>query len=244
MPVARATMDPVSEGGSSLPERFDGGGTRTPGRRAFDIDRRPIGAGVDRHKDRGLDLTPDEVVARRHNRRWMVGLLLVSCAILVPSLIAMAVYASNEPNGPRISAPAGYKVVNDAYFGYVVPETWSNNQEFTDQEGDVDTSGPDGWVGENRAYFRTTPTIDTPPPSSLQAFNMPRPTPFTLTAGHAIIVPGASGAFEYTATRPGGFQAQVIDSWSDRTGVEVWLMVHASTQVSDQLISSLRAGES
>lgn len=243
MPVARATMDPVSDGGSALPERLDSG-LRTPGRRAFDLDRRPTGSGVDRHKDRGLDLTAEEVVARRQNRRVMVGLLVVSCAILVPALIAMAVYASNEPNGPKVTAPPGFKPVSDSYFAYVVPKTWANNGEFSDAAGDVDTSGPTGWAGEHYAYFTSTPTLSTTPPESLEAFNVARPSPFTLFDGHAITVPGASGAFEYAATRPGGFHAVVIDSWSDATGVEMWLMVDAPPAVTDELVGSLRAGES
>lgn len=211
-------------------------------RAGYAVDR-PGGLAVDRHRERGLDLTPEELVARRKNRRLLLGLVVPSIVVLGLALIATAFFWNNEPGGPKISAPAGYKSVSDGYVAYAVPQSWANNPAFSDDAGDTDTSGPSGFAGENRAY-RSTPPVPAPgenPPASLQAFGMPRAESFDLTDGHPVTVPGATTSFAYTATRPGGFHATVIDTWSSRTGVEVWLMVQAPAQVTDQIVSSLRS---
>jgi hypothetical protein len=216
-------------------------------RRPFDLDRRPVARPqVDLHKDRGLDLTPAELLARRANRRWMLILAGAAIVIFVCVMIADAFYSANEPNGPKISAPPGYKVVDDGYFAYVVPKTWSNNPDGTDSAGDVETSGPSGWVGENIHYYLSAvPTLyETSQPASLQAFGQPVPGAYTLSDGHSIDVKGASGAFEYDVARPDGFRAVAVDTWFARTDVELWLMVDAPQVVTDQLLASLTAGES
>lgn len=205
----------------------------------YDLDRRSGGVSVDRHRDRGLDLTPEELVARRKNRRILLGVVVPSIVVLSLALLATAVFWSNEPSGPKIGAPAGYKPVSDGYFSYVVPQAWNTNQAFTDDAGDVDTSGPTGWAGEHRAYRFNAPVLGETPPATLQAFGMPRPEAFQLTGGHPVSIPGAATSFAYTATRPGGFQATVVDSWNSRTGVELWLMVQAPPQVTAQILSSL-----
>ncbi len=206
------------------------------------LDRRPGGLAVDRHRERGLDLTPEELVARRSNRRWILFLAVPSIIVLLLALIATGIYWSNEPSGPKVAAPAGYKAVSDGYFGYVVPKSWATNPAFTDDAGDIDTSGPSGWAGEHRGYLFHRPVLGQIPPASLQAFGMPRPEPFQLSDGHPVAVKGADAAFAYTATRPGGFRATVVDAWSAHTGVELWLMVQAPASVTDRVVSSLQAG--
>lgn len=220
--------------GAALPERPDAGG-------GSDLDRRPEGWPVDRHRARGLDLTPEELVARRSNRRLMLGIVVPSVIILVLALVATASFWNNEPKGPTITAPAGYHAVTDGYFGYAVPASWSTNPAYTDSAGDIDTSGPNGWAGEHRAYRLSPPVLGEAPPSSLQAFGMPRATPFQLVGGHAVHVQGAAAAFAYTATRPGGFRATVVDAWNSRTAVEVWLMVQAPPGVTATVLSTLRS---
>lgn len=222
--------------GTALPDRARPDG---PG---YGVERvAPAGVAVDRHRDRGLDLTPEERAARRNNRRLMLMLVIPSIVILVLALIATSFYWSNEPSGPKIAPPRGFQAVSDGYFTYAVPDSWSNNQEFTDNAGDIETSGPTGWAGEHRAYRFKPPVLGETPPASLQAFGMPRPEQFQLTGGHPVAVKGAASAFEYVATRPGGFRATVIDAWSSRTGVEVWLMVQAPAAVTQTLVSSLQA---
>lgn len=196
---------------------------------------------VDLHKDRGLDLTPAERLRRRSNRRWMVGLAAGSAFIVGAALLVSAIETSREPNGPSISAPAGYKVVKDGYFSYAVPKAWSTNQAYTDQAGDVDTSGPSGWAGQHIDYLLHAPTLQATPPVALQAFGQAVPSPFTLTQGHEIPVKGASVAFEYQASRPGGFHAVVVHVWSSATDVELWLMVDAPSAQSAVILASLEA---
>lgn len=178
-------------------------------------------------------------MARRRNRRLLLGVVIPSIVVLVLALLATAAFWGNEPGGPTIAAPAGYRAVSDGYFAYVVPKAWATNEAFTDDAGDVETSGPTGWAGEHRAYRFSPPTLGEAPPSSLQAFGMARAAPFQLIGGHLLSVPGAATTYEYTATRPGGFNATVVDSWNSKTGVELWLMVQSSPQITDQIVSSL-----
>lgn len=199
--------------------------------------RQPSGA-IDRRREGGLDLTPEEIRARRSNRRWLLVITAVGVTILALALIATAVATDNEPKGPKAAAPAGYKAVRDSYWSYAVPAGWATNPTYTDSAGDVDTAGPDGWAAEHIAYRAGSPVLGEAPPSALRAFGMPAPTGFQLVDGHAIGVPGATAAFAYTMTRPGGFRAVVIDAWSDRTAVEIWLTVHAGPGVTAEVLRS------
>ena len=223
------------------PQAFGPGGHGDPGHDdpGYGLERRPGGVAIDRHRERGLELTPEELVARRRNRRLLLGVVVPSIVVLGLALLATAVFWGNEPTGPSIPSPAGYKAVSDGYFAYVVPTGWATNPAFTDDAGDVDTSGPSGWAGEHRAYRGSPPTLGETPPPVLQSFGMARSEPIQLTAGHPLAVRGAATSFEYTATRAGGFHATVIDSWNARTGVEIWLMVQASPPVTDQIVASL-----
>lgn len=224
-------MDGVHDG-AALPER------PTPTGSAGELERRPEWP-VDRHRGRGLDLTPEELVARRHNRRLLVGIVVPSVVVLGLALLATATFWNNEPSGPHLVPPAGYKAVSDGYVAYAVPVGWTTNPAFTDDAGDLDTSGPDGWVGEHRAYRLAAPVPGETPPTSLQAFGMARAEPLTLADGRPAQVKGATVAYTYTATHPGGFRATVVDVWSSRSGVEVWLMVRAPDTVTRTILSSL-----
>jgi len=221
--------------GAALPDRPQPDGPH------YGVDRRRGAEAVDRHRERGLDLTPEELVARRRNRRLLLGVVLPSIVILALALVATTIFWGNEPSGPSISAPAGYKAVSDGYFAYAVPKAWATNPSFTDDAGDIDTSGSSGWAGEHRAYRFTAPVLGETAPAALQAFGMSRAAAFDLAGGHPVNVPGAAVSFGYTATRPGGFRATVIDSWNSRTGVELWLMVAAPGPVTEQIVSSLRS---
>ena len=181
-------------------------------------------------------------MARRRNRRWMLGIAVPSVAVLVAALIATGIAQHNEPTAPQAPVPAGYQAHNDGYFSYSVPKTWSDNPSFTDSTGDVETSGPSGWAGEHIGYRTGPPVIGEPQPTSLQAFGLSRPQPYTLSGGRPLAVPGATTAFIYDVTRPGGFTATAVDAWSAHTGVELWLMVHAPADVTAQVLATLRAG--
>jgi hypothetical protein len=214
-------------------------------RREQGLDRRPVARPqVDLHKDRGLDLTPQEVAQRRSNRRWMLTLAAVAIVIFAAVLIADALYSAGEPPGPNISVPPGYHKIDDSYYAYAVPNGWANNPDGTDQAGDVETSGPSGWVAENISYYKNIPTLyEVDQPASLQAFGQKAPAPYTLSGGHPITVTGASGAFEYTMTRTDGFTAVVVDSWYAGQDVELWLEIDAPSNVASTILSTLTAGE-
>lgn len=226
------TLDGKDRRRHGLTKQFDGTG------RLDAAGRRPE---IDLYKSRGLDLTPKEIKARRSNRRIMAGFILPSIVILVLALIATAIHQSNEPSGPKQTAPADYQVQNDGHFSYLIPKDWSNNPLFTDSDGDLENSGKGGFAGERIQYRLHAPTLGEAQPSSLAAFGMNAPEPYRLSAGHAITVPGAASTFEYTMTRPGGFHAVVVDSWDAQTDVELWLIVDAPQDVTTRIMASLKA---
>ena len=203
--------------------------------------RQPPTGAVDRHRERGLDLTPEERVARRSNRRWLLAIAIPSVAVLALALIANGMAQHNQPRGPDIALPTGYQAVRDGYFTYAVPKSWPNNAALSDNAGDIDNSGPSGWAGQHVAFRATPPTLGGTPPVGLQAFGLMQPRPFTLVGGHPVSVKGASVAFAYTATRPGGFRAAVVDAYDARAAVEIWLMVSAPPGVEQQILASLQA---
>lgn len=188
----------------------------------------------------GLALTPDQLVARKRNRRWMLMIAVPSVIVLVLALVASAIAESNSPSGPKVVAPRGYQAVNDGYFSYVVPSSWPTNPSYTDSAGDVEHSGPTGWAAEHIGFRTTAPVLGEARPSSLAAFGMPRPEPYALTAGHPIQVAGAAGGFSYDMTRPGGFHATVVDAWDSHHGVELWLVVNAPAAITAQILSHLK----
>ena len=221
------------EGVSELPGRWDR--TDEPSSEVSLADKP---GGLERPRPRGLELSPEEKIARRHNRRWLLGIAVPTIIVLVLALLASGKAEKNQPNGPSISAPAGYQVHRDGYFSYVVPAGWTDNIQFTDSTGDVDTSGSDGWAAEHIGYRTGPPVIGEAQPASLRAFGISQPQPYQLIGGHPVAVPGADVAFAYTMVRP-GFRADVVDAWSSRSSVEIWLVIHASDAVSARIIGSL-----
>ena len=194
---------------------------------------------VDLHKDRGLDLTPSERARRRSNRRWMLGVACGSILILGAALGVSAVEASKSPNGPQISVPTGYKAMHDGYFTYAVPSSWSTNPAFTDQAGDVETSGSSGWAGQHIGYLLHAPLASAAVPAAVDSFGQSLPAPLTLSSGKSIDVKGASVAFEYQANRANGFHAVLIHAWASRTDVELWLLIHAPQSQTNEILASL-----
>lgn len=203
--------------------------------------RQPGGGAIDRNRSHGLDLTPEEIQARRSNRRWLVGLAVSAIAILAAALAATATANSNEPSGPRQTAPPGYQTVNDGYFSYIVPKAWANNGSFTDSAGDVENSGPTGFAAQHIALVRNPPTLGENPPPAFQALGTAHPAALILSQGHPVQVKGASTAFAYSATRPDGFTASVIDAYDYRAAVELWLAVSGPADVTSAVLNSLEA---
>ncbi len=186
-----------------------------------------------------LVLDGEQLEARRRNRFWLIAISAVTLAILVGALVASAVANSNQPKGPSIIPPPGYHQIRDSYFAYAVPSAWVNNPAQSDQTGDVVTAGDGGFAAEHIA-FRATPSVaGEPQPAVLQAFGAAHPTPYTTSAATPLTVPGASVAFRYRVTRPGGFEAVLVNAYNYDAAVEIWLMIQAPPDVTARILSSL-----
>lgn len=223
---ARATIGPVSEYLPDLPELPE---------------RRPRGGGLERRRGRQVEpLTPAERQLRRRNRRLMAwvaipGLLLGGAAL------AASLAAGGGPPAPRpVTVPTGYRAVNDGVFAYAVPESWSKNLGYSDDTGDLEFSGADGWVGEYLGARQSAPVAGDRPPASFAVFGENRPTPYTLGPAQTANIPGTTVAFRYALTRPDGSQSVVIHAWQSSSGAEIWMLVHAPQQVAATVVGTLR----
>jgi len=163
------------------------------------------------------------------------GLLLGSAAL------AASLAAGGGPAAPRpVTVPTGYRAVDDGVFAYAVPRSWSKNLGYSDDTGDLDFSGADGWVGEYLGARRSPPAADDRPPASFAVFGENRPTPYTLGPPQTVRVAGTTVAFRYELTRPDGFEAVAIHAWQSSSGAEIWMLVHAPQQVADAVVATLR----
>jgi hypothetical protein len=168
-----------------------------------------------------------------------VFLIIVPIVLLTAITLVTVMRAGSNPVPVKpLSVPSGYAPSTDGYFAYAFPASWSTNNIYSDNTGDNDLSGPSGWVAEHVGVRDSAPVVGETPPSTLKAFGMPRPTPYTLTGGTPVSVPGAV-ALRYTMTRPGGFEATVIDAWRSGVGAEIWLVVHADPATTRTIVSSL-----
>jgi len=187
------------------------------------------------------ELTPVEIATRRRNRRWMGLVLFPALIVGTVALIVTMVAGSGGSSVHPALVPAGYKAVSDGYFAYAVPSTWAQSTAYTDDVGDLDTQGKTGWVAEHVGARATPPTPDETPPTSFATFGESRPVPYQLGRAAPAQVKGASVAYRYTLTRPGGFQATAIDAWQSGSGAEMWLLVHADTVTTSTVLASLNA---
>jgi hypothetical protein len=218
-------MDPVEE----LPPTGTGSGAVAQ-HEAADLERRRSG-----------ELTEAERITARRNRRWMGLVLFPSIIVGVIALITVLAASSSSPKVHPRDLPAGYHSVSDGYFAYAVPNSWSENQAYSDDVGDLDTSGPSGWVAEHVDARATAPLAGETPPKVLQDFGVPKPTPFELGSPQPTTVPGTAVAYRYEMTRPGGFQATVLDTWQNQSGAEVWMVVDADPSITATILASLKA---
>jgi hypothetical protein len=181
---------------------------------------------------RAAELTPAEKVLRRRNRRLMLFISVPAAVIGVVALTAALLADSTSPNVSPASVPAGFQAVSDGYFGYAVPSGWTTDSLFTDNVGDLETSGPTGWVAEHLSTPASAPTAGSPPPSVFRALGVTSPAPPSRT----IAIKGAAAAYLY---RFGDKTA--IDAWRPSTGTEVWILISASPSVTSQIISTVKA---
>ena len=191
---------------------------------------------------RGAELTPAERQVRRRNRKLMAW-VAVPAVLLGAAALAASLIVSGGPPAPKpLKVPAGYQAVNDGVFAYSIPLSWSKNLAYSDDNGDLAYSGTDGWVGEYLGARDSAPGEGEKPPASFADFGETRPTPYTIGSAQKIGVAGATVAYRYEVTRPGGFTAVAIDAWQSSSGAEVWMLIHAPDAVTNTILSTLRAG--
>jgi hypothetical protein len=198
----------------------------------------PVDAGALEPRRAG-HLTPYERAVRRKNRRWMAGIAIPALILGVAALIFAVKAGSGAPAVHPVRVPPGYHAVSDGYFAYAAPSTWSQNNAYTDDVGDLYTSGSSGWVAEHLGARTSAPSVGEAPPSSFAVFGQSRAGPFQMGAATAISVPGAQVAYRRLFTRPGGLQAVAIDAWQAGSGAEVWLLVHADPATTATVIGTL-----
>ncbi len=228
--TVRASMEPVS----NLPS-----GTR-PGRpERVASEPGPAGGALERRRD--SELTPAERKIRRRNRQWFMVIAIPAALLGVAALVASIVADQSTPSVKPLSVPAGYKAVSDGVFAYAVPAAWATNDLFTDDVGDLETSGPTGWVAEHVDGRSSPPAAGETPPPAFQALGVSTPAPFRIGAALPTRVPGAATAFRYQITRPGGFRATAVDAWQASSGAEIWLEVNASPGITAEILSTFQA---
>ncbi len=169
-----------------------------------------------------------------------MGLVLAPSLVVGAAALIFTVVASQKgPSVHPVQVPSGYQAVSDGYFAYAVPSSWSQSAAYTDDVGDLDTQGQSGWAAEH-VDARPTPSVPAEkPPTAFATFGEPQPVPYQMGAATPTTVRGASVAYRYTVTRPGGFQATAIDAWQSRTGAEIWLLVRADPQTTSTILTSL-----
>lgn len=208
--------------------------------RDIEIPHRLTDRELERRRSRSLELTPAEIEASRKNRRWLLWVALPTLIVgAIAAIVSFAVANGGHQVGPR-TVPTGYQAVKDGYFAYSVPKGWTTNSLFSDYSGDLYYGGTGGWAAENLAGRPTAAIPGESQPASLKSFGENTPTPYHLSPAQKIVVPGAAVGYRYTATRPGGFSAVVIDVWQS-SGAELWLMIHSTPAITTEIVKSLNA---
>lgn len=171
-----------------------------------------------------------------------MGLVLAPSLVIGALALIVAVVASSKgPSVHPVQVPPGYQAISDGYFAYAVPSTWSQSSAYTDDVGDLDNQGSSGWAAEHVGAKASPPVAGETPPSSFATFGEERAVPYHLGAASPTQVKGASVAYRYTLTRPGGFEATAVDAWQSRTGAEIWLLVYADPATTSTVLASLQA---
>jgi hypothetical protein len=157
--------------------------------------------------------------------------------------ISLLTFATGGPSEPTVNArivPARYTAITDADFGYAVPDSYTQNTAWTDQNGDFFYGVPRAFVAETLLVTKIRPTAGTRPPPPFKDFGQPDPVPFAVHGGHAVSIPGTNFAWEETITRPGGYHALALDTWERTSQTQMWLLVRAPTAVTHTVLASLQ----
>jgi len=187
------------------------------------------------------ELTPLEIAQRRRNRRWMLALAIPTAVVVAFGTILSVEEATAGHIVHPLSVPAGYQAVTDGYFGYSVPASWKTSPIYSDFAGDLFNGGPGGWAAESLGISKVPPGPKASPPASFASFGEPTPTPYSLSPASKTEVHGASVAWSYTLSRPGGFRAEALDVWRSDSQTQLWLLIKASPTVTARILSTLNA---
>jgi len=190
---------------------------------------------------RSAELTVAEKALRRRNRQWLLVVAIPALVLGVAALIAAIVADQSDSSVSPVSIPAGYKAVSDGVFAYSVPSSWSMNDLYSDDVGDLDTSGSSGWVAEHVDARATAPVEGETPPQAFRDFGLDTPAPFQIGPAQPARVQGTAVAYRYQITRAGGFQATAIDAWQSSSGAEIWLLVDASHATTAKILTTFKA---
>jgi hypothetical protein len=171
---------------------------------------------------------------------WMLLLLLTPVCLAGISLLAFDTGGPPEPTVEPITTPAGWYAVTDADFGYAVPDAYQQNTTWTDQNGDFFYGRAGAFVAETLLVTKKSPTAASPPPASFRSFGQPTLAPYVLHGGHAVKVKGTNYGYEETLTRPGGYQAEVLDTWEASSSTQMWLLIRAPASVTRTVLASLQ----
>ena len=121
----------------------------------------------------------------------MAGIAIPALIFGTAALIIAVRAGSGGPSVRPVGVPAGYHAVSDGYFAYAAPSTWSENNAYTDDVGDLYTSGSSGSVAEHLGDRTSPPGPGEAPPSSFAVFGQSRPGPFRMGPTTPTTLPGA-----------------------------------------------------
>jgi hypothetical protein len=139
-----------------------------------ELPARPNAGAVERRR---AELTPHELAVRRKNRRWMTVIAVPALLLGAVALVAAIEVGSGGSPVQPVTVPAGYRAISDSYFAYAVPATWSENDAFTDDVGDLDYQGSSGWVAEHLGARTSPPVAGETPPHHSPSSDKRRPSP-------------------------------------------------------------------
>jgi hypothetical protein len=178
--------------------------------------------------------------ARHRNRWWLALLMLTPVVMTILAVLALTTNGPPEPSVAPRSVPPGYKAISDAYFGYAIPSSWTENPVFSDANGDFFYQGGSGWVGENMRIraARPVPGADVPP--QLATFGQGRSLPYQLSGARPVTVPGVAAAWTYDMSRADGFHATALEVWEASSQTEMWLLINADPRVTPVIVASLQ----
>lgn len=170
----------------------------------------------------------------------MLLLLLTPICLFTVCWLLWGTSGPAEPSVKPVSVPSGYKAISDLYYGYSIPRGYTQQVQWTDQNGDWFYGTRGSFVAESLSAKTTRPSGHETPPPAFKSAALDVPSPLTLGAPQVIKVHGADIGYLYRASRPGGWKATVVQVWSATSGPRMWLMIHGSPTMTQAVVASIR----